>query len=467
MDYQQAIESYFADQEEALVRAVSRLCAIRSVKEPAQPGMPFGPGPARCLDEALAMAREMGLTASNYDGYVGTADLNDQDTALHILGHLDVVGEGTGWTVTEPYEPKVVDGLLYGRGVSDDKGPMAAVLLAMKAVKDLGVPLKHNARVILGTDEESGSSDIAYYYGKEPYAPCTFSPDADFPVINIEKGQYSPIITKQWEPETVTPRVTSFRGGLRQNVVPPQAEAVVEGMGIQMVYPIAAQVRAKTGVEFRIQPKGTGVRIQAIGKAAHAMEPDKGRNAITALLLLLGVLPLAQCESTEALRSLYELLPYKDTKGEALGIAQQDEASGELTVTLALLEITETGMEGRFDCRTPLCANRDNCQTAAEAAFAGKGLTCTGDMTAPHHTPAGTPFVQALLKCYEQYTGQPGECLSTGGATYVHNIPGGVAFGPVMPGFQTNLHGPDERIPVADLLTASKIFTQVIIDLCS
>ena len=47
---------------------------------------------------------------------VGTVDLNDQDTALHILCHLDVVGEGTGWTVTAPYEPKEVDGMLYGRG---------------------------------------------------------------------------------------------------------------------------------------------------------------------------------------------------------------------------------------------------------------------------------------------------------------------------------------------------------------
>lgn len=71
---------------------------------------------------------------------MGTVDLNDQETALHILGHLDVVDPGEGWTVTEAFVPKLVDGLLYGRGTDDDKGPVAAALLAMKAVKDLGIP---------------------------------------------------------------------------------------------------------------------------------------------------------------------------------------------------------------------------------------------------------------------------------------------------------------------------------------
>ena len=188
--YEEQINAYFDDPsaEAALVEAVSRLVRIRSVREPAQPGKPFGAGPAEALAEALTLAGELGFATRNYENYVGTADLNDQETLVHILGHLDVVGEGTGWTVTDPYIPKVVDGMLYGRGTDDDKGPLMAALFAMKAVRDLGIPLKHNARLIMGTDEESGSSDIAYYYAREPFAPYTFSPVAEFPVINIEKG---------------------------------------------------------------------------------------------------------------------------------------------------------------------------------------------------------------------------------------------------------------------------------------
>ena len=53
-----------------------------------------------------------------------------------------------------------------------------------------------------------------------------------------------------------------------------------------------------------------------------------------------------------------------------------------------------------------------------------------------------------------------------GGGTYVHDIPGGVAFGAGMPGFESNLHGANERMNIADMLTAIKIFAQVIYDLC-
>lgn len=94
MDYKKQIDAYFDGKEDELTAAVSRLAAIRSEKGDAAPGAPFGPGPARCLDEALALAAEMGMTTANYDGYVGAADLNDKDTVLHILGHLDVVNAG-------------------------------------------------------------------------------------------------------------------------------------------------------------------------------------------------------------------------------------------------------------------------------------------------------------------------------------------------------------------------------------
>ena len=185
---QQRINDYFADKEAQLVDAISRMVRIDSTLGEAQPGQPFGPGPAAALEEMLTLSAEWGLPGQNLEGYVGTIDLNDLDTDLHILGHLDVVDAGVGWTMTTAFEPKLVDGILYGRGVADDKGPMVAALLAMKAVKDMGISLKKNVRMILGTDEETGFRDIDWYFDRHPHAPYTISPDADFPIINIEKG---------------------------------------------------------------------------------------------------------------------------------------------------------------------------------------------------------------------------------------------------------------------------------------
>ena len=466
--YQDKINAYFDDpaRRQQLVEAISRLVRIRSVREEAQPGMPFGPGPAAALAEGLHLAQELGFSTKNYDNYVGAVDFNDQETQLHILCHLDVVGEGTGWTVTQPYEPIEVDGMLYGRGTDDDKGPVAAVLLAMQAVKDLGVPLKKNVRLLLGTDEESGSEDIAYYYSKEPYAPCTFSPDGEFPVINLEKGSYKPVFTKTWAAERATPRVKELHGGFRINVLPPEAQCVVAGLSAEAAQPYCDKAAAETGVTYVLTQQGDDLHILCKGKGAHASTPEEGINAITGLIHLLCALPLAKVGSTAALHALNALFPHGDCTGKALGIAQADELSGPLTVAFSLLELNDTGLSGQFDSRVPVCATKANCKDVTEASFAKFGFTAQGGMQAPHHTPADTPLVKTLLKCYEQYTGNKGECLAIGGGTYVHEIPGGVAFGCAMPGFNGNMHGADEHTCIADQLTAAKIFAQAIIDLC-
>ena len=466
--YQDQINAYFDDpaRRQQLVEMISRLVRIRSVREEAQPGMPFGPGPAAALAEGLKLAEELGFAAKNYDNYVGAVDFNDQETQLHILCHLDVVGEGTGWTVTEPYEPVEVDGMLYGRGTDDDKGPVAAVLLAMQAVKDLGVPLKKNVRLLMGTDEESGSEDIAYYYSKEPYAPCTFSPDGEFPVINLEKGSYKPVFTKTWAAESATPRVKELHGGFRINVLPPEAQCVVAGLSAEAARPYCNKAAAETGVAYELTERGDDLHILCKGKGAHASTPEEGVNAITGLIHLLCALPLAKVGSTAALHALNALFPHGDSAGKALGIAQADQMSGPLTLAFSLLELNDTGLSGQFDSRVPVCADEDNCKAVAEAAFAKFGFAAEGGMQAPHYTPADTPLVTTLLKCYEQYSGRKGECLAIGGGTYVHDIPGGVAFGCAMPGFNGNMHGPDEHTCIADQLTAAKIFAQAIIDLC-
>ena len=145
---------------------------------------------------------------------------------------------------------------------------------------------------------------------------------------------------------------------------------------------------------------------------------------------------------------------------------QKKQNDGKLTAVLTLLEVTPTGLDGKVDSRVSLCATEENCLNVARASFESKGFTFEGAQHAPHHTPADSPFVQTLLKRYEQYSGLKGECHSTGGGTYVHDIPGGVAFGCTLPGFDTHLHGADERVRVSDLMVSAKMFAHIIIDLC-
>jgi succinyl-diaminopimelate desuccinylase len=72
---------------------------------------------------------------------------------LLFLGHSDVVPAGPGWT-REPYRSVVEDGRVYGRGATDMKGGLAAVLVALDALSRAEVPLSGPVRLACTVDEE-------------------------------------------------------------------------------------------------------------------------------------------------------------------------------------------------------------------------------------------------------------------------------------------------------------------------
>lgn len=466
MTVEERISQWVDSHESELIRDIGRLVAIKSVRGEAEPDAPFGPGPRAALDEALALCSEYGFATELYGGAVGTADLNALPSRVDILGHLDVVAEGAGWD-TPPYEAVLKgDGCLYGRGTDDDKGPIVMALFAMRCVRELGLPLKHGCRLIMGTDEESGSDDLPYYYSKHNPAPNTFTPDSGFPIYNVEKGMYRPHLTRTWAEETALPRVSAIDGGFRINVIPSDARATVLGIDAAEALRLGGAAASGCGVVLSACDVKGGAELSVHGRQAHAASPWEGSNGITALLAVLNSLPLADCESTRAVRALAECFPHGDWRGEACGIAQKDELSGELTISFDLLSLGETGLDARLDGRVPICANDDNCKKVFESRLCPLGFEVEAEMLPAHHTPAEGVFVSTLLRCYETYSGRKGECLATGGGTYVHDIAGGVAFGAGMPGFASNLHGANERINIRDSLAACKIFALAIAELC-
>lgn len=466
MTRDERIDAWVESHRQALLDDLTALCRIPSVNGPEEPGAPYGPGPARALAAAEEMCRNYGFAVTDWDGRVMTADMGPGEPALDILAHLDVVGPGDGWE-TDPFEPVIKpDGYIYGRGVADDKGGAVAALYALRCVRELGLPIESRCRLILGTDEECGSSDVAYYYRQQAPAPHTFTPDADFPVCNAEKGFYRLRFRKTWAPQAVGPYVSAFHGGFQTNAVPTIATADIAGMDPMSLMAGAMPLCAELGAVCDVAETPEGARLILTGRGCHAASPELGINANTALVRVLCELPLADGPATRALRELDRLLPHGDHLGKALGIAQGDDPTGTLTCALTRLDFTPTGMEGLCDCRIPLCATTENCKDAADARLAALGYETAGMMIPPHYTPAEGAFIQTLLACYQVYTGQRGHCYPMGGGTYVHDVPGGVAFGYKMPGVDVRMHGANERFPVADLLTAAKIFARAIAELC-
>lgn len=467
MNQTERIAHWIDAHREELLADLKTLCRIRSVAgEPAE-NAPYGEGPAEALKAAMAMCEGYGFAVKNHRWRVMTADLGEPEgRTLDILAHLDVVPENDGWD-TEPFKPVIRDdGYIYGRGVADDKGGAVAALYAMRCVKELELPLKAGCRLILGTDEESGSSDIADYYKYEKPAPNTFTPDAEFPLCNAEKGMYRLRFRQAIGAETAEPRVTAIIGGTTANAIPTEVSAVLAGMEPLHLMAGAAPLCAELGASCRVEETENGAKLIVTGRGCHAASPELGINANTALVRVLTELPLADTSSTRALRELDRLLPHGDFGGKALGIAQEDEITGALTCSFTMLRLDEDGLEGLCDCRVPVCANAENCKDVADAQMRHAGFEPAGMMISPHYTPAEGDFIRTLLRCYETYTGQPGACYSMGGGTYVHDVPGGVAFGYGMPGVDVRMHGANERYPVEDLFTAAKIFAASIAALC-
>lgn len=467
--YKEKIDAYIEAHKQEMIEDICELCRINSERMESEDDMPFGPGPAECLDAALDMAEGYEFETQDYDGYVGVVDFSTElPKQLDILAHLDVVPAGEGWTVTEPFEPIEKDGKLYGRGTADDKGPAVAALYAMRAVKELGIPLKKNVRLILGTDEECGSSDIKHYYAVEKEAPMTFSPDGEYPVVNVEKGRLRGLFTAEFAASETLPRLVSINAGTKANVVPGKARATVEGLELSVLEETAKAVTAETEVGFEFVCKDNICEITAVGEGAHASTPAEGKNALTALVKFLLALPLAACPQMDCLKNLYELMPHGDVCGKALGIEMEDEVSGALTLAFSVLTVNADSLEGQFDSRVPVCGTNENVLNVAKAKMAEAGLIMhNNDMTAPHMVDENSQFIQVLLRAYERYTGQKGECLAIGGGTYVHFLKNGVAFGASMPGTDNRMHGADEFAVIDELVVSAKMFAQVIVDLCS
>ena len=461
-----AIDAWFDKHQEALVRDAGRLIAVKSVQSQTEPGMPYGRGPAAALALSCEILAERGFAPCNFENRVVTADLNTCEPFLGLLAHLDTVEAGDGWT-TDPFVADVRGGRLYGRGASDDKGPAVAAIYALAAAREIVPAMKKGCRIILGSAEETGHDDLLHYRKKHKMPPNVFTPDAEYPVVNAEKGRLVPAFSASWPECASLPRVVSIKGGVTANAVPERAQALVEGLTVEQVTKYCDEYSEKTGAVIKAEAAGSLVTIIADGKAAHAMSPQDGLNAQTALLLMLSAMPMAECVGFSFFQKLAALFPHGDASGAPLGIAMSDEVFGPLTLNFGVLTVDMTGLRGNFDCRLPKCARLEMLEDVLTAKLNKSGFKIDDiTKTAFHHTPEDSAFIQTLLKVYENYTGLKGDCLAIGGQTYVHDIDGGAAFGCVFPGTDTRMHGADEFIPINDLILSAKMFTQVIIDTC-
>ena len=454
--------NFIKNNENQMLSLLSELISIPSVMGEATDTFPFGEKPAQALSVILSTASQMGFTVTNRDNYYGTVDyLPDasSEPSLAVLCHLDVVPEGKGWTYPS-FSLTEKDGMLYGRGVTDDKGPAVSVLFALYAIKKLGVKLSKGVRLIFGTNEENGSADIKHYLRNEKMPSMVFTPDASYPVINCEKG----MARMNFSAKISNCDIISIHGGQVINAVPSDAEAIINSKYYDSAK--AFIEGSNNGCVYSISERGDTVSIITKGESAHASTPENGINAITGLLQLLCSLDISDNTTAKLLSDIVRLYPHGETNGNSLGVACEDE-SGALTCVLSLIDAKHGKLTFSTDTRFPRSMSCGELKNKINESISKTDITLSDfSGTEPHYTSPDSFLAKTLLSVYEEETGTKGECLSIGGGTYVHGISGGVAFGVEHPGKDYRIHGADEFVPLNEFYDNTVMFAKAIEKIC-
>ena len=423
--------------EKQMVDTLLSFLSVDSVQGEAAENAPFGAGTREVLDRFLSLAASFGMKTVDLEGYCGWAEIGEGEL-LGIPFHLDTVPFGEDWS-RSPLGEVVREGgqtVIYGRGAEDDKGPAVALLYALKSLLDEGRVPKRRIRLIAGLNEESGWRCIERYLLTEEVPALSFSPDADFPVINCEKGVCHLLLTLPLPEE-----ILSFTGGERVNMVADRATLEVKTLS-----DAAFSKCLKGGIKVKFTDRG--FLLSATGVSAHGSTPEKGENAILKILY-------AVKSSAECFADLYDALFATD--GSGLGIARSDEKSGALTLNVGKVASDEKSLTFSLDIRYPVTFTEEELIAEIGKALPQATLTVEGRHRPLYVSPDGE-LVTSLLSAYNEVTGENASAISIGGATYARAFPNAVAFGPVFPGEDSKIHQKDESIALDAFLKCAEIY---------
>ncbi|MFO7881216.1 MAG: dipeptidase PepV [Kosmotogaceae bacterium] len=443
--------------KEELLTSIKEVIEIPSVIGKAEDNAPFGKEVNRALDYTLKLANEMNFETGRVDGYAGHIQFGSKGKLFGVLGHLDVVPAGEGWSVA-PFNGTIKDGYIFGRGVIDDKGPTIASIYALKAVRDLGLDPKNRIRIILGTNEESGWGGITEYFKHEEKPQMAVTPDAAFPLIYAEKGIVNYEISTELTNNKEGVNIKEFSGGNASNMVPSKAKVVLEGIDDE-IEEMLKTYKPGNDTKVTFERNGSEIIINVEGDSAHGSKPDRGENAIAPLFEILSKIEISNVELDKFIKKLNDRIGY-ETNGKNLGIAGSDEMSGILTVNLGTVELQNNLIKAVINIRYPVFFNESRIQSQLKEAL--KGLKVVGGHhLEPHYVSPDNELVKTLVEVYESTTGNKAELLTTGGGTYARAVKNAVAFGALFPGREETEHKPDERILIDDLMLLTKIYANL------
>ncbi|EKO1913900.1 dipeptidase PepV [Clostridium botulinum] len=459
------INKIIEELKDDLIDSTAELVKIKSIEGEAKEGKPYGEGVANALEKALEVSEKLGFKTVNVDGYVGYAEYGEGDEYVGVLGHLDLVPEGDGWKYP-PYAAEIHDGKMYGRGTTDDKGPIMAALYGLKAIKEAKLPLSKRVRILFGTNEETGSNEIEHYLAKEKPPVLGFTPDAEYPIIYAEKGITIFDVVKKLEIKNDKAiKLKYIKGGQASNMVPDYCEAGIECPDTDMIIRSVEYCANRNGIELTAEEKGGLVVVKSFGLSAHGSTPEIGKNAIMQMFKFLAELPLGHCDELQFIRFFNNNVG-NETDGKSFGVDLEDEPSGKLSFNVGTISMENNEIKMALNLRYPVTYKAEDLMEKFNKKIEGTGIKVENFQDQkPLYFDDKHPLIKSLQKVYKEQTGKEPELLAIGGGTYAKEMPNIVAFGPLFPGEPDVIHKKDEYIELENLVLNAKIYGHAIYEL--
>ncbi|NLD11564.1 MAG: dipeptidase PepV [Clostridiales bacterium] len=465
------LAKHIEENKSQAVDTLKELIRIRSdagdpVTTPSGEVYPFGQGVQDAFAYMLKKAEEYGFETANADNYGGHIDFGSGDKTVGIIGHLDVVPAGDGWDF-DAYSGAESDGYIYGRGTTDDKGPLLACFFAMKALKDAGYEPQRRIRLIMGLDEETNWIGVQHYKEKLGNPDYGFTPDGDFPILNGEKGMIGFDIAKKLSPSPKEGLILSkLSGGTAANMVPEHARAVVRSNDPEAydhIKDLVEEYRNETGYKVKTKGVGKSLEITAEGVAAHGAAPQDGLNAISILFAFLGKLTFVN-DDLNVFIDFYNKCVGFNVYGKNMNLDFHDEKSGKLSFNNGLVNYDGESISVNINIRYPISANADKIYGAV-MPFIDKydlGVVKQGDMK-PIYFDTNSNVIRTLVGVYRDKTGDmESQPIVVGGGTYAKAFDNVVAYGGLFPGDPDIMHQKNEKLEIKRYYQMIEIYADAI-----
>ncbi len=412
---------------------------------------------------------------------------------LGFIFHGDVFPASASEWKANPFEARVVNGRLHGRGVMDDKGPIAMGLVSLAMAREMGLkPQKGKVLIIIGNGEESDWKGMQEYVRSEPLPAHAVSVDGSYPVVAAQSGFVSLNLEAPVEPQgqkspgallpvdaTAGEFLTEVPGSASLSLLPTAGTSLEQALA-EVKRLVEAARKERPGLQAEVKAAqvagvaggGSRIVITTQGKAVDSSTPQQGRNALWDLAAIAESLPLVDNGITAMLGMVARRLD-GDHHGERLGFTESDPLMGPIISAPTVLSVRNGTVHLRINLRRPRSAEGDedfhqglsHAVAVIRQETDGRVVEGAGrSVGAAHVADLQGPLVSTLMDIYRRHHKVRTELapLSITGSTYARLFPRGVDFGPAQPSEPNTAHGPEESISLEHLGRGTQMLAEAL-----